>query len=229
MNLNKSQIGGLLLLTFSSVGCLKATVDEPNVCDTQPLSFPISAALQSAVPPALLSVASNDVSTLCNSGNLADLEAATGVTLPSSFTLPVLTTSQTFNFSGTLSSISDVTNTLNVMVNQLELSNEGGSSGPLALVSNLQVTIVSADGGTPQLLANYSAPDAGNGSELKVNVDLTGSQILSDLEAGPVTLTFTISTMPVTWESLCDLAEQTSLQTNVQLCIGATGTFDKKL
>lgn len=193
----------------SLVGCVSATVAEPNACDTKSVSFDLSQALssvQSHLP------SGETVSSFCAAGTKNTL----------TFQLPPLSATTDLDFSDVLKKVTDVTSSVQVSVNQLMLDN---TQGQLDFVSHAEVDI--AGNGLPTtVLATYDASKVVS-QELNVKVEMDPTTMLTYLKDGPVTLTFIINSNPVFLTEVCSLAAMPNLTTSVNLCIAASGSFSK--
>jgi hypothetical protein len=221
-------LAGVCLL--APIGCLTATVTEPSGCDTQTISFPINqsyAALEQQIPSQAMQYLPDGLTTLC-SADASQVPPQAAALLPASWQLPPQSTTQSFDFSKTLSDVKDVAKQLNVDITQLSLTNPNNE---LSFVSSVEVFIQSGDddAGNGQLLASYTAPDAGVPSQVNVQVRLPADQVLSLLEAGPVTLSFILNSNPVTLNNVCQLLNAGYLNSAATMCVSASGTFSHSL
>jgi hypothetical protein len=192
---------------LACVGCVSVDVQEPSVCSDKSLSF--------SEP--------SDLSTVCQNTTLV---STTGLT--SIYTLPPQSTTTPIDLSKSLSDIDDVVNNLTLQVNQLSLDN---TSGQLSFISSIQVDMSGMDTTTyPSMsLATYTLPATGITNELDLVVNSDTSKVLSYLTAGPVQLTITLNSNPMTVSNACDLFKSGNLTTNLNLCVAVSGSFSKKL
>lgn len=190
---------------LACVGCVNVSVSEPSVCDSQAVSFPEPA----------------DLSAVCAN---ATVLAATGT---SAYTLPPQSATTTFNFSDDLSKIDKVVNDLTLQVNQLSLDNTGNDFG---FVSSVEVDMQGTDTANfPSIvLATYTVPTTGVGSELNFVVNADSNTLLSYLQAGQVQMTITLNSGPLTVAQACSALDQ-GLSSDVHLCVSTTGKFSKHL
>lgn len=202
----KTGIGALALTLFGIAACVNVDVSEPSVCDSQSVSF---------AEPA-------DLTAVCQ--NTAVL-TATGST---AYTLPPQSTTTTFDFSNDLSKIDSVVSNLTLQVNQLALDNPGND---FSFVSSVEVDMQGTDATTfpSMVLATYTAPVAGVGSELDFVVNPDTNLILNYLKSGQVQLTITLNSVPLTLSQACGYFNAGSLSSNVHMCVGVSGKFSKKL
>jgi hypothetical protein len=200
--INSAIFAGLLM----GVGCVSVSVSEPSLCDSQPVSFPEPA----------------DLSAVCSNSTVL---TATGT---SAHTLPPQSATTTFDFSSDLSKIDNVVNDLTLQVNQLVLDNTGNNFG---FVKFVEVDIQGADQAKfPDIvLATYTAPTAGVGSELNFVVNSDTNRILTYLEGGQVLLTITLTSDALTLSQACGYFSAGDLSSNVHLCVDVGGKFSKKL
>jgi hypothetical protein len=184
-------------------GCASATVSEPSACDSQSISFPT---------PSVPAIPSQyDSPSTCDAFSI---------------TIPSVSTTTSVDLSDTLSKLSDVTNKLSVTVTELTLDN---SQGLLNWVPNVSVWVSSSTLPMKQL-ATYTMPKSGMPSQLNFDVVMSGSDVFNYFSSGNVTLTISLGSATVT---ACDaenlLANSSSLTTNLDLCVAATGSFSKSL
>lgn len=191
---------------LACVGCVNVSISEPSICGSQAVSFPEPA----------------DLSAVCAN---ATVLAATGT---SAYTLPPQSATTTFNFSDDLSKIDKVVNDLTLQVNQLLLDNAGNDLG---FVSSVEVDMQGTDQVQfPEIvLATYTAPTAGVGSELNFVVNPDTNKVLSYLQGGQVQLTITLNSQPLTFSQACGFFSTGSLSSNVHLCVATSGKFSKHL
>ena len=200
----------LCAAVLSMVGCITATISEPDACDTKSMSFDLSQAMssvQSHLP------SGETISSLCAS-------AGTNNTL--TFQLPPLSTTTDFDFSDVLKKVTDVASSVSVSVNQLMLDN---AQGQLDFVSHAEVD-VSGNGLPMAVLATYDASKVMS-KELNVKVEMDAATMLTYLKSGPLTLTITMDSNPVFLAEVCSLAGMPNLSSSVNLCIAASGSFSK--
>jgi hypothetical protein len=215
-----------LLSLAITTGCsASVTVNEP-ACDSQPVVFPLSQVLPAEVSAIL--TATGGLSSLCNQlATLSPVELqalnAVGISPTAPYPLPAFSASQTFDFSSELKDIEDVSKNLSVVVKQLSLTNTGDAGNPLSIVESVNITIV----GPNVLLATYTAPTTGTPESINLTDLLTSDQILSYLQAGPVTLRFDVTPNTVTLDQVCAL--NGSINTTAEICVSATDTYTKSL
>jgi hypothetical protein len=193
-----------ILLTLVSlvmaVGCANATVEEPSACDSDNINF---GTIPSEVTQALA------------------LAQASGVALPSeAVTLPPQ--SVTEDFSGALNDITDITPNVQAAITQLLVSNNGNLNWVRGV--NVQITGSDPTDTTPQApLATYTSSSV-PGGELSVNVVMPGTTLLTYLESGPVTLTFTLNGV-VTSKTV----PSGQLSSTINVCISASASLSKSI
>jgi hypothetical protein len=184
---------------FVNNGCVSVQISDPEVCDSQPISWPIPTlpAIPSTVPAC------------------GDFSA----------TLPSTSTTATFDFSGDISKISKFADGLSVVINKLLIDN---SNANFTWVSGVNVSIASQTLPQMEL-ATYTRPDAGQLISLNVNVVMSPENVLKYLSSGPVVLTFTLEPSTVSGCEVLTLANMDSIFTTVDLCVSVEGTFNKSL
>jgi hypothetical protein len=181
-------------------GCVSATVSEPSLCDTQTVSF-------GSIPP--------EVSQAIQAAQSSGVSIA-----PQQVNLPPQDVS--YDFSSTLKKVSDIANDLQVDITQLVITNTGDLNWVRSV--SVQITGSAEDGSTqPAPLATYSTTGQ-PGSELSVNVQMSGAELLHYLESGTITLDFSLSG-EVSESNL----PSGSLSNTVNLCVSASGKFSKSL
>ena len=188
------------LVAACVVACATATVTEPSACDSQPVSFPT---------PAIPAVNVN-----CSS-------------LPS-VTIPSESTTTQIDLSNTLSKLQSVASNLNVNITNLSIDN---TNGEFDWVSGVTV-MVSAPNLPMKQLATYTMPDGGATSELTPQVTMSPSDVFNYLSSGPVTLTITLDGQSVTAcqaQQALNAVADGGFNTNVNLCLSASGTVTKTL
>lgn len=193
----------IALITACVAACISANVSEPSACDTQQVSFPA---------PSIPSVPSS-----------VDCSSLPSVTIPSE------STTTTMDLSDDISKLQSVASNLNVAVTQLIIDN---SNGQFDWVGEVDVS-VSGNGLPNAPLATYTMPDGGASSELNVQVVMSPANVLTYLSSGPLTMTLTLQGQTVT---ACQAASvlntvtgSSSLNTNVTMCISASGKVTKSL
>ena len=191
---------------LACVGCISVDVSIPSLCDSQAVSFPEPA----------------DLSTACA------LATASGIGGSASYSLPPLTTTTTFDYSNDLNKIEKVAANLAVQVNQLSLDN---TNNDFSFVHFIEVDIQGANqvAFPTVVLATYTAPTAGVGSELDFVVNPDTNLLLNYLKSGQVLLTLTLNSNPVMVAQVCSLFKQGNLPSTVHMCVSASGSFSKKL
>ena len=193
----------LIALISTLGGCVSATVADNNICDSKQITFSV---------PTL--------------PTLPDAGLPTG--LPTTYPLPSISQTTTFDFSNSLSKIDDVASNLSVAVNLLTVDN---SSGEFDWVQSVKIQIEGNTIDTPlATLATYNSADGGASTELNVQVEMSPSIILNYLKNGPVILTFTIASSMVSVDTV-RLLEMLNGQiaTSVNMCVAVSGSFNKKL
>jgi hypothetical protein len=185
---------------FASVGCISANITEPSACDSDDINF---GTIPSEVTQALA------------------LAQASGVALPSeAVTLPPQ--SVTEDFSGALNDITDITPNVQASITQLLVSNNGNLNWVRGV--NVQITGSDPTDTTPQApLATYTSSSV-PGGELSVNVVMPGTTLLTYLESGPVTLTFTLNGV-VTSKTV----PSGQLSSTINVCISASASLSKSI
>lgn len=179
-------------------GCVSGNVSE-GACDMQDVSFPLPVL---PTPP---------------------VNAPTNW----SFTLPALTAPPiTEDFSGTISKVSDVATSVNVMVNSLTLDSQN-----LSWVSGITISIAGIGSNYPMAtLATYTPTPGSNVSSLTSQVVMPNSTLLSYLESGPVTLSVTIASSTVDATTVQQLqALNGNVNASINLCITASANVSKSL
>ena len=193
------------LLACAMVGaCLQATATD-NVCDTQPVSFPI---------PSLPSPPTNIG---CES-------------LPT-VSLPPLTTTTSIDLSKDLGKVDDsgIVSKLTLAITKLVIDN---SQGDLDWVDSVDVQMATSN--LPQVdLATYTMPrppGAGVAKQLNETVEAPAATVLQYLESGSVILTITLTADTVSACTAQMLATMGgTLNSNVEMCVSASVGFNKNL
>jgi hypothetical protein len=210
MKLNKLNFG-ICIALLAATGCVNVTVDEPSACSNQNVSFPLASAVSAFAPPSL-----------CNSPSVA--------TSTATFQIPPQSTTTTFDFSSELNGISNAADNLSVLITQLVMSNPNKE---FFFASSIEVDIAgqnSNSGSYPQVeLAMFTVGDAGAPSSFAFTPTLPTATVLSYLESGPVTLTITLNSSPITLAQACTISNDTTASTMVNVCVNASGSFSKKL
>jgi hypothetical protein len=195
----------ILTLVLMATGCVSATVADPSVCDSQNVSWQL--------PVSQLQSFTQDVPA-------SDLSSCSLTQV-----VPPVMQTVSFDFSSSLSKVSDVTSALSVKVNQLTL---GNSQGLLGWVQNVSVQITSE--GMPSMqLASYTMPDGGSSDELSPVVQIDPNLLLSYLENGPVTLSITISGTVNVCQAVSLINAGGEVSADVNVCVGVSGHFNKSL
>jgi hypothetical protein len=220
MKINKISIITLSLAALAATACVNVSVSEPSACVSQAFSYDLSYALAGfadQVPTG------TTLTGLCAGQFPAQ---AAGLF----FLMPQLSTSATFDFSGALHDINKVSNSFNIAITQLSLAN---TNDEFSFVNFVDVNITGAPSTNPtvdsQLLATYSAPDAGPSTELNFTVSLPPANVQSLLQAGPVVVQAVLNNNPVSLATVCALVADGTLSTNLNMCVSADGNYKKTL
>jgi len=197
-------ISSLSILAFVALSCATVTVTEPNACDSQSISFPL---------PTLPTLPAEAQSVLAGQ----------------SFTIPPVSKTTSFDFSGTLSKISDISSSVSAGIDQLNLDN---SDGEFSWLDNISVSMQSTT--LPSIpLATYQAVSPGAQLNLLSSLEATPDQVLSYFKSGPVTLTITLgsATGTVVNGSTVELLQRLNgqLSTNLSVCVSASASVSKSL
>lgn len=217
--MNKISMITLSLAALAATACVNVSVSEPSACVSQAFSYDLSYALSGfadQVPTG------TTLTGLC-----ADQSSAPAGL---SFLMPQLSTSATFDFSGALHDINKVSNSFNIAITQLSLAN---TNDEFSFVNTVNVNITGAPSTNPtvdsQVLATYSAPDAGPSTELNFTVSLPPANVQSLLQAGPVVVQAVLNNNPVSLATVCGLVADGTLSTNLNMCVSADGNYKKTL
>lgn len=207
MKLNKLNFG-ICIALLAATGCVNVNVDESSACSNQNVSFALASAVSAFAPPAL-----------CNSPSVAASTAT--------FQIPPQSAMTTFDFSSELNGISNAADNLSVLITQLVMSNPNKE---FFFVSSIQVDIAGAPGSYPQVeLAMFTVDDFVAPSSFAFTPTLPTATVLSYLESGPVTLTITLNSSPITLAQACTISNDTTASTMVNVCVNASGSFSKNL
>lgn len=212
MKLFKCKAGGILmgmLAAVIAVGCASVTVKEP-ACDSKSVSFDVSDAMAQAE------------SQLPSGATINSVCADGGASSSNTIQLPLLTTTIDFDFSGDLGKVGDVAKEVQVSVTKLTLD----ISNVVAFVSHVEVDVQGTDTSAyPQVVLAIWDP----GVSLDAQIKMASPTLFSYLNSGAVTLTFTMTTLPVNMGQLCSMAAMSSVvSSSADMCVEASGTFSKK-
>jgi hypothetical protein len=206
----------MLCACVSLTACLTATVKEPAACYDKAISFDLSGALASAESQLPSGAAGTALSQLCTTGGAPSevVELATETT----YQLPPITTSTTYDFSSDLSKIGDVAKQLTIDLTQLMLSN---TNGQLDFVSQVEVSI------SGMTLPSAPLATFTLGNSLDAHIQMGSDTLLSYLQSGPITLTITLDSNPVDLSEVCKLVGMSDLSSDATMCVSISGTFSK--
>lgn len=213
----------LIALLLCCAACsISADVSDDAVCYTNAVSFSLTAALAQAnsqLPPA---AAAQGLTMVC--GALSSPEDSTSG-YPSSYQLPPETTTTSFDYSNDISNVTQKLSKFSVDLKSLMLSNVNNE---FAFVSSVKVSMTGTN--LPMVsLATYTAPETGVPSELDITTQVSSDVVLQYLTAGPVQLTITLYSNPITLNEVCALNAMGSLNTNAQMCVSVTASYSKSL
>jgi hypothetical protein len=145
---------------------------------------------------------------ICSTVDLGTIPAS-----PVSFQLPPTTFSKSFDFSKSLSKVSDVANDLTVSVSQLTIDN----NGDLSWVSAMSVSIEGQDSTHPLTpFATFNPADVSD-QTISLQVVMNSDQLLNYLMSGPVIISVTLS----------GSAPTTKVDLSNTLCVAASGSFSE--
>lgn len=196
-----------LFLAVAMAGCITATVTEPAACDSKGVSFDLSGAMAQAE------------SQLPSGATINSVCADGGASPSNTVQFPPLTTTTDFDFSGDLNKIDDVAKDVQVSVTKLMLNTSG-----VLLLSHVEVDIQGTDTFTfPNVMLATWDPGTSPDAQIK----MASPALLSYLESGDVTLTFTLDSNPIDVPQLCTLVNLSSFDGSATMCVKASGTFSK--
>lgn len=147
---------------------------------------------------------------LCDTSSLGSVPAfpVAGVALPPH------TFTDTFDFSQTISKVTDVANQLTIGVTQLTVD-----GNDMSWVTGVTVSIEGSGENTPQVEFATFTSDGRQDQSVPLTVTMDSDTLLSYLESGPITLSINVTgSAPL----------QTITMTNT-LCVMASGSFSKSL
>jgi hypothetical protein len=181
------------------IGCVSASVQE-DACDSHSFSFPIPSDI-TGYP-------------------VGDLGWGP-LTLPAIDAPP-----QSIDFSGTLSKLTDVSDSLSASISSLTVANHNGE---LSWVKGISVFVTGSNPDQSKaLFATYTGPS--DASELNVKVVMSSKTVLQYLEAGPVSLTVQIDSSTVDTNTVKMLyGLHGSLSSGVNACVLVNGSTSKSL
>jgi hypothetical protein len=186
---------------ITTIGCITGSVSDDSVCGLQPITFTI---------PSLPSVPAGDACL-----GLGDVS------------IPPLTTTTTIDFASDINKVVDsgIASKLTVGVKSLTIDN---SQGDFDWVHSVDVQISTPT--LPQVdFATYTMTTA-TPSQLDINVNMPAETVLQYVESGPVILTITLAADTISACAAEKLATMGgTLNSNIDVCITASATFNKNL
>jgi hypothetical protein len=158
-----------------------------------------------------------DEPSICDSRNLEEIPTVpVGLSVPVGVKLPNISYSQQLDVSSTLSKITNVANSINVVVNQLVLNN---STGNLSWMSYVEVDIAANNMANMPIVQYTLQPTDEDASSINLPLIIDPNKLLTYLSSGPITLTFSIS---------ASIPQQTPHLSGT-MCVAATATATKSL